>query len=88
MRRAAPIVLGAALIHYGWALFPADMQARVWNIAGAGGRMALLAVVVLACLGFSAIYELIEWGAAVAIVANQPVTRPPSTSCSAAAPPL
>ena len=43
--RAALILGGCALLHYGWALFPADMQARVFNIAGAAARLALLGVV-------------------------------------------
>lgn len=43
---AVPLILaGAALVHYGWALFPAEWQARVFNIGGAAGRLALLGVV-------------------------------------------
>lgn len=41
-RSAALVVVGAALVHYAYALAPLEMQARVWNIAGAAGRMALL----------------------------------------------
>jgi hypothetical protein len=40
--RAALILAGAALVHYGYALAPAEMQARLWNIGGAAGRLALL----------------------------------------------
>jgi hypothetical protein len=39
-------LIGATLlVHYSWAWVPAADQARVWNIAGAAGRLALLAVV-------------------------------------------
>jgi len=39
------------LVHYAWAFVPEADQARVWNISGAIGRLALLGVV--AVLGSS-----------------------------------
>jgi len=39
------ILVGAAAVHYGYALLPDAMQARAWNVAGAAGRLALLGVV-------------------------------------------
>lgn len=43
--RAALILAGCAALHYGWALFPVEWQARAWNISGAAARLVLLGVV-------------------------------------------
>ncbi len=85
--RAALILLGAAASHYGYALLPAAMQARVWNIAGAAGRLALLGAVLwpdLLRLAAGARAWLLlarqrvsgaDWGAAIGRVAVLPAPR-------------
>lgn len=34
------------LVHYAWAWFPAEAQARIWNACGAMGRLVLLLALV------------------------------------------
>lgn len=34
------------LVHYAWAWFPAEQQARIWNACGALGRLVLLLALV------------------------------------------
>lgn len=44
-RHAVALLLGGALLHYGWAFAPPEHQAQVWNICGALVRLGLLGVV-------------------------------------------
>lgn len=75
-------VLGLALIgltivvHYAWAWFPPEQQARVWNACGALGRLVLLtalvwrvrSLLVLLCAAWWACEELMTIGCSVAFL--------------------
>lgn len=75
-------ILGLALIglttlvHYGWAWFPPEAQARVWNVCGALGRLALLlalvwrvrSVLVMLCAVWWACEELLTIGCSLAFL--------------------
>jgi hypothetical protein len=46
------------LVHYGWAWFPAEHQAQIWNICGAFARLVLL----LFCVGVLVIVGVLLLG--------------------------
>ena len=46
MARAAPIIVAGVLLFYGWAWWPHEHQAQVWNITGSAVRLALLWILI------------------------------------------
>lgn len=41
------LLAGGAVVHFGYTVFPPDVQALAWNAAGAAARLILLAMVVV-----------------------------------------
>ena len=90
-------VLGLALIgltivvHYAWAWFPPEQQARVWNACGALGRLTLLlalvwrvrSLLVLLCAAWWACEELMTIGCSVAFLYAKWLIPEGEAQCSA-----
>lgn len=96
-------VLGLALIgltivvHYAWAWFPPEQQARVWNACGALGRLVLLtalvlvavlvwrvrSLLVLLCAAWWACEELMTIGCSVAFLYAKWLIPEGEAQCSA-----
>lgn len=90
-------VLGLALIgltvfvHYAWAWFPPEQQARVWNACGAFGRLSLLLALVwhvrsrlvVLCALWWACEELLTIGCSVAFLYAPWVIPAGESQCSA-----
>jgi len=81
-QRALWLLLLGAVVHYGYALAPEAMQARIWNIGGSFGRAALILalvwrvrdVVVLAVAGWWLLEESLVMGCNTAyLIAPWPI---------------
>jgi hypothetical protein len=86
-----------ALVHYGWAFFPAQHQADAFNALGAFGRLVLMlffvgvlwlvygrpALILLCVAAWWACEELMVIGCSVAYIVSPWEVKPNEAQCSA-----
>lgn len=87
---AALIALGV-LVHYGWAVVPAEHQAQVWNAAGGFARLCLVLALAWRVRGLPMLMTAAWWaaeemmvvGCSLAYIVSPWLVEPGQAQCSA-----